>query len=287
MDAPRRICVVMGDTRPVYGDERAWSSYPSLTFAINERFARQCGWDFRYEQYQIAEMPWGKLEAYSTAAGQHRAPTWVKLMAVDQALELGYEAVLWIDTDCIFYNHAADWSDILVQLSTHNFVGWADKPFNDNDLCAGFFAVRNRPEVRNLLKALWLKPSMFHWKQFHEQTELNAFFRRSGPEWLWLIDEPMFSLESESQRLYHIASFDTLLRIPKFTEWLVSRNLGPASAGVIDGMVYRTLDVDLYDLKWSGIEPGALDRIRRILWSLRSFGRRTAKKIYRSIRPLK
>ena len=61
----------MGDTRPVYGDERAWSSYPSLTFAINERFARHCGWDFRYEQYQIAEMPWGKLEAYSTAAMQH------------------------------------------------------------------------------------------------------------------------------------------------------------------------------------------------------------------------
>lgn len=277
----------MGDTRPVYADERAWSSYPSLTFAINERFALQNGWDFRYEQYQIPSMPWGKLEAFSTAAKQHRAPTWVKLMAVDQAFEMGYETVIWIDTDCIFYNHTANWNDVLDQLNTHHFVGWADKPFNDDALCAGFFAIRNLPEVRNLLKTLWVTPSKYHWKQFHEQTELNAFFQRSGPEWLWLIDEPMFSLESESQRLYHIASFDTVLRIPKFTEWLVSRNLGPSSPEVVNRCVYRELDVDGYDLKWSGMGLTTLDRVRRVLWSLRSFGRRTAKKLYRRIRPLR
>jgi hypothetical protein len=277
----------MGDTRPVYTDERAWSSYPSLAFAINERFARQNGWDFRYEQYEIAQMPWGPLDAYSTKSKQHRAPTWIKLMAVDHAFEMGYNTVVWIDTDCIFYNHEADWSDVLNFLSTKNFVGWVDKPFNDHSLCAGFFAVRNRPEVRNLLQDLWVNPSKFHWKQFHEQAELNNFFQRSGPEWLELIDEPMFSLESKTQRLLHIASFDSLLRVPMFTEWLTARSLGPPSEEAVLASVFQTLKVDDYDYKWSGIQPGSLDRARRVVRSLRSFGRRTAKNIYRWIRPLR
>lgn len=287
MDSPNSVCIVMGDTRSVYSDHRAWSSYPSLSFAINELFARRMGWDFRFEQYQIPKMPWGPLEAYSTNSKQHRASTWIKLMAVEQAFELGYETVVWIDTDCIFYNHDADWSDVMNHLKTKNFVGWVDKPFNDHWLCAGFFAVRNRPEVRSLLRDLWVKPSKYHWKQFHEQTELNVFFQRAGSEWIELIDEPMFCLESESQRLLHIASFDTLKRVPMFTEWLVARSLGPSSEDVIANRVFRTLHVDDFDFAWSGVRPGALDHFRRVVWSLRSFVRRTVKNVYRRVLPLR
>ena len=287
MNESSKVCVVMGDDRPVYSDDRAWNHYPSLTFAINLTFAQEKGWDLVYEHYVLPRSLGGTLEAYSSHAREHRAPTWIKLMAIDKAFDSGYDLVVWIDTDCVFYNHEADWDDLLGAAQSANIVAWRDKPFNPDQICAGFMLVRNTSEVRSLIRELWIQPTPYAWVQFHEQSELNAFLKHAPSHWVKMIDEPMFTLESESQRLLHVASFDTLLRVPYFSKWLRDRGLGPADQKIVAEKCKRDLHVDQYDARWSGRTPNFFEHFSRILRMIRSRARRKLKQFYRMIKPLK
>ena len=103
----------MGDDRHVLTGEPAFRSYPSLAYEINRIFCERRSWDFRYERYQLPSRPWGRLSAFAHKARQHRAASWVKLLAVLKVLDLGYDFVVWIDSDCIFYDHEANLDSIL------------------------------------------------------------------------------------------------------------------------------------------------------------------------------
>jgi hypothetical protein len=112
----------MGDDRPVVGGSSVFSSYPSLAYEINRLFCEKMGWDFRYEQYQLPRRWWGTLPPFSSAAHQSRAASWVKLLAVERALDLGYELVVWIDSDCIFKDFERRIEEFLPQMKTHDII---------------------------------------------------------------------------------------------------------------------------------------------------------------------
>ncbi len=279
------ICVVMGDDRPVLAGEAARSSYPSLAYEINRRFCEQHGFSFRYEYYQLEPRPWGKLAAYCAAARQHRASSWVKILAVLRALDMGYERVVWIDSDCVFFRHDAEWSDFFgffddpgVQLAS-----WVDRPFNPNQLCAGFFAVRNSAEVRALLRDIWCRQSATSTRHPYEQAEFVRYLKAKPATWHRLVDEPMFALESPDQRLLHIASHDRPLTIPLFLRWFEERGLLPHPQG-IDTLVYSDLDLSAADALLSGSAPRAVDVAGREIWALYQSGVGIARKIRSRLR---
>ena len=135
----------MGDDRAVITGEHAKNSYSSLAYEINRLFCEKKGWDFRYEKYALPQRPWGVWQGYSREASEHRAPTWIKLLAVHSALQRNHDYVIWIDSDCIFYNHDRSWDAILGEFSNPmlHLIGWLDNPFHSDKFCAGFFIVRN------------------------------------------------------------------------------------------------------------------------------------------------
>jgi hypothetical protein len=272
--APNRVCVVMGDDRPVLSGDAARGSYPSLAYEINRRFCARQGWDFRYEHYWLPERPWGKLSAYSSAARQHRGASWVKILAITRGLDLGYERVIWIDSDCIFYRDDADWSDFLGSFDDPQlqFAGWLDRPFHDDQPCCGFFALRNSDQVRDMLSGIWNTPSKTCTSHPFEQDEFARLLRSKPPGWHRLMDEPMFRLEDPRQRLLHLANFSHKLRVPEFTRWFEERGLQPHPQG-IRAHVHSDLDVDSADHRMSGRQPGPLEHCRRELWGLREAGR--------------
>ena len=274
------VCVVMGDDRPVLAGQAARSSYPSLAYEINRRFCERHGFHFRYEHYQLQARPWGKLAAYCASARQHRASSWVKILAVLRALDMGYQRIVWIDSDCIFYRHEADWSDFFsffadpkVQLAS-----WVDRPFNPDQLCAGFFAVRNSTEVRSMLREIWRCRSGTSTTHPYEQAEFVRYLKARPAFWHRLVDEPMFKLESPKQRLLHIASHDRPLTVPLFLRWFEEREIMPHPQE-IDSHVHFDLDLDAVDASISGSTPGVLTSVERELWALRQFGVSKARQV--------
>lgn len=260
----KKVCVVMGDDRPVVGGSSAFSSYPSLAYEINRLFCEKMGWDFRYEQYQLPRRWWGTLPPFSSAAHQSRAASWVKLLAVERALDLGYELVVWIDSDCIFYHHEADWSGLLGQFNRPDvsFLSWVDRPFFTDQFCAGFFVVRSCDRIRHLIQTTWNRPSRYSLKHVYEQSELNAALKAWPRSQYVLVDEPMFALEEPTQKLLHVASFDHQLRVPSFLKWFADRGLQPEPQKT-DAHVVTDLEVDEWDRRWSGTEPTPGDVVRR------------------------
>jgi hypothetical protein len=263
-----KVCVVMGDDRHVLTGEPAFRSYPSLAYEINRLFCESRSWDFRYERYQLPSRPWGRLSAFAHKPRQHRAASWIKLLAVYKVLELGYDFVVWIDSDCIFYDHDANWDSILENFdqSDLQFLSWVDRPFFTDQFCAGFFVVRNSDIVRRMLVDLWNDPSEYSWKHVFEQSALNRFFKSKPSEWSLIIDEPMFQLEEPSQKLLHIASFDHEQRVPTFQSWFV-KNKKSFLPQKIEKHVFNSLDVDGADFEVSQIEPRNVDQLRREFWS--------------------
>jgi hypothetical protein len=272
--ARKRVCVVMGDDRPVVPGEAARRSYPSLAYEINRRFCADRGWDFRYEQYRLPRRPWGKLSAYSTAARQHRGASWVKILAILRALDLGYELVIWIDSDCIFYRHDADWSDFLdlFRRPDLQFAAWVDRPYHLDQPCCGFFALRNSQRARSMLETIWGTPAESATRHPYEQDEFVRFLKAHPPSWHHLVDEPMFRLEDPRQRLLHLANFSNSLRIPEFTRWFAERGIEPDPQGLEDH-VHADLDVDRADLHLSGRAPNPMEALRRELWGVAEAGR--------------
>jgi hypothetical protein len=277
----KKVCVVMGDDRPVREGAQTATSYPSLAYEINRRFCASKNWDFRYECYGLPSRPWGSWSAYSRSARQHRAASWVKIFAVLRALELGYEFVIWIDSDCIFYNHSADWSDVMESFDRPElqFLSWVDRPFYHDQFCAGFFIVRSSEAIQRLLCELWTQPSDYSWKHVYEQSELNSRIKCWSPAEYTIIDEPMFRLEVEDQRLLHLASFDHQKRIPGFADWFAQRSIKPEALEV-KNHVFTDLLVDQWDQKLGGRALTWIERLGRDVWSMRQAIRRSAKRAF-------
>jgi hypothetical protein len=269
----KSVCVVMGDDRPIAVGEAARRSYCSLAYEINRRFCEEKGWDFRYEQYRLPARPWGKLSAYCTAARQHRGASWVKILAILRALDLGYQLVIWVDSDCIFHRHDADWTDFLGLFDRRELqlAGWPDRPFHDDQVCCGFFAVRNSPQVREMLTEIWTQPSKSHSSHPYEQDAFVHYLRGKPSNWHHLVDEAMFHLEKPDQRILHLASFSHHLRIPEFSRWFSQRGISPHPQ-LTQHHVHLDLDVDAADALISGRVPNASERARRELHALRMAG---------------
>jgi hypothetical protein len=272
MPARNKVCVVTGDDRPVLSGEAARDSYPSLTYEINRRFCEHAGWDFRYELYRLPKRPWGSLAAYCSSARQHRASSWLKLLAVSRALDLGYEQVLWIDSDCIFYNHEADWSDFVAMFRPDGvrIAGWIDRPYFTDQICAGFFGVQNCDEVRSLLSSIWTRPAATSVVHPYEQAELVADLRQRPAGWYHLVDEPMFSLEDRNQRILHVASNQPGLRKTQFLEWFSERGLSFCPQK-LEAHVHSDLDLAAADRALSGRGPGMVEHVSReafVFWQL-------------------
>jgi len=276
-----RVCVVMGDDRPVITGDRAKSSYSSLAYEINRQFCEKKGWDFRYEKYSLPKRPWGVWQAYSREVSEHRAPTWIKLLAIHSALQLSYDYVIWIDSDCIFYSHDRPWEGILEKFINPDLhlIGWLDQPFHTDKFCAGFFVLRNSEESKNMLKTIWLKSSNFSWAFPYEQYELNSYLSESPASFFLFLDEPMFQLMSSDQYLLHVAGFEHQKRVPSFLKWFDDHSHPPLPEKT-ENHVFCNLDVDAYDKTLSNSPLRASQIVQREFWGLLQRGRQKLKRLY-------
>ena len=148
---------------------------------------------------------------YNYTLDQYRAASWGKLVSLKYALTLGYDYLVYIDSDCVFVDHSTSIENFIertpVQVGNpfpKSCIGFLkNTPYEDDLPCAGFIVVKNCAASLSFLKEWWDFPNES--KNFdhpYEQSSLHGLFR-DNMEQLCVWDS-IFFLEKEGQFLRHI-----------------------------------------------------------------------------------
>ncbi len=230
MTLDSKILIMMSDNRGLSNTLNN-SNYNSLTAAINYFYSKKMGYDFLYLRP-------GLNDKYPTnncfsPKNELRHSSWSKLLTSIKIIDEypQYDYVVYIDSDCIFYDNNLTIFDYVSKSKVVNGVGVMDsniiflndKPWNSTLPCAGFYIYKNNIETKTIFQK-WFetddpKNNLTHnWEQNSLYLNLDNFIKKIS-----VIDDWMFR-EYPSQFLRHIGSEFSNNRIPFFIQ--VIKKLG-------------------------------------------------------------
>jgi len=222
-----KILVVMSDNRPIQTDlENA--EYNSLTAAINYNYCKINGYDFIYYQPYYKEIdlssPYNCVHFHT---GNVRSTSWSKLLSVYLTMDMGYDYIVYIDTDAILKTMNYKIEDF-IQKYDNDFIFFDDSPnlrLNiSNTACAGFFIVKVSERTKSNIKEWYNNTTypQFDVTPFYEQTILN--FCLSEKINMTIVPEIHFE-EEPGQLVRHMHSGIMGLRWDYFIQYMKSHNI--------------------------------------------------------------
>ena len=246
-----KILILMSDNRGLSNTLNN-SNYNSLTASINYSYAKKMGYDFLYVRP-------GLNDEYPTnncfsPKNELRHSSWSKLLTSIKIIDEypQYDYVVYIDSDCIFYDNNLSIFDYITKSNVVNGVGVMDsniiflndKPWNLILPCAGFYIYKNNIETKTIFQK-WFetedpKNNLTHnWEQNSLYLNLDNFIKKIS-----VIDDWMFR-EYPSQFLRHIGSEFSNSRIPFFIQVIKKLNLETDYPNIINHLsneiiVYNT-----------------------------------------------
>lgn len=186
-----KTLIMMADSRPLSDD---YNTYAAL---LNKRYADLNGYDFLY----IITM------------GNKRHPSWYKVKALDYCRSLGYDTVIYIDSDCFFVNlmRYDQYFSKEVNIKgkkvdmTKAFIFLNDKPWSYDLPCAGFIIMNDNDISFSFLES-WYNAGRYYentlWKHSWEQGVLQHKMDYWW-EYIEIVDDWQFR-EKEGQLIRHI-----------------------------------------------------------------------------------
>jgi hypothetical protein len=229
MNIDSKILIIMSDNRELSNDLNH-SNYNSLVAFINYSYSKKMGYDFLYVRPGLNnEFPTNNC---FSPKNELRHSSWSKLLTSIKIINdyPQYDYVVYIDSDCIFYNTYLSISDYIskskvvngTNIMDSNIIFLNDKPWSISLPCAGFYIYKNSNETKEMFKK-WFetddpKNNLNHnWEQNSLYLNLQEFNSKIS-----IIDDWMFR-EYPSQFLRHIGSEEHYNRIPFFLQ--VIKNL--------------------------------------------------------------
>lgn len=224
MTIDSKILIFMSDNRELSNTLNN-SNYNSLTASINYSYAKKMGYDFLYVRP-------GLNDEYPTnncfsPKNELRHSAWSKLLSSIKIISdyPKYDYIVYIDSDCIFYDFNLSISDYLlkskvvngVPITESNLIFLNDKPWSLVLPCSGFYIFKNNSDSKEMFKK-WFetddpKNNLNHnWEQNSLYLNLDNFIKNIS-----VIDDWMFR-EYPSQFLRHIGSEFSKNRIPFFIQ---------------------------------------------------------------------
>lgn len=218
-----KILVFMSDNRILSSDlENA--DYNSLSASINYEYCKKHGYDFIYYRPFLNNS--NVIEINNNIdpnTGIPRHSAWSKLLSTQLALQLKYDYVVYIDSDCIFRNFEKTLESFIEPLLTYDLIFLNNFPFNHDDKpCSGFYVGKVSRHLRNLIK---------HWFSYDFKGKKNPVRWEQGALWqfykkhnIHVVNDIMF-LEKKGQYLRHIGTFDNKKRIPYFKQYIKDKGI--------------------------------------------------------------
>jgi len=214
----KKILILMSDNRPLGKD------YNALTACINYEYSRKHGYDFIYYRPYLKNSSSNELNNCLDAKGNERHASWSKLLSSKKALELNYDYIVYIDSDCIFKDFTRRIEEYIQPFSGKDILFLNDKPWNTSYPCAGFYICKVNLESKRLMND-WYSIDMPENNIKHpwEQAALVKLYKGYN---IQIIDDWMFQ-EKEGQYLRHIASYEKEKRLPYFNNFIKTININP------------------------------------------------------------
>ena len=229
-----KILVFMSDNRKL-DTSMETADYPSFAASINSHYCKQHGYDFVYfhpylykkygpkhktmktislEQKGVVQDKY-LYNCFDPITKEPRHAAWSKLLSTQRALQLPYDYVVYIDSDCIFKKNQS--IEEFIRPYSKEILFLNDKPYHYDKPCSGFYILKNTPATKKFVKD-WYHVQLPEKNKEHawEQSALLTIFEKYDVQ---LIDDWMFK-EKRGQFLRHIGSFDAQGRIPYFKAFM-------------------------------------------------------------------
>jgi hypothetical protein len=223
------ILILMSDNRGVSSDIDS-SDYNSLTSLINLNYAKKHNYDFLYLNPLLGDKT--ELLNCFSPTNELRHSAWSKLLSMIKIIseKKDYDYIVYVDSDCIFYNQSLTVMDYLTQsknISSNSLDFNSDIIFMNNQPwqfsmpCSGFFIVRPNISTLNFFKKWYINNNepKYNTKHIWEQYCLHVYLLPNEKISIEIIDDWMFR-EKKNQFLRHIGSEEKNNRISFFKEYI-------------------------------------------------------------------
>lgn len=236
----------MSDSRGLTNEK---INYPTLSSLINWNYCKVNNYDFIYYQPYYKEIDVSSsTNCVNPTTGELRHTTWSKLLSVYQAMELGHEYVVYIDSDAIL--RTLDYrveTFIDKHLNGNDFIFLDNSPnpsvHIDDSPCAGFFIVKNCEKT---------KKDISKWYNVNDPSlDRNTFHEQSVLHWYILKDIKFTNAielhfhENPGQFVRHMHSGIQGHRIPYFTNVIKELNLNLEDISEINWIQYDTSSIKI------------------------------------------
>jgi len=218
-----RILVFMSDNRYLETTlEKA--EYNSLVAAINYTYCKQHNYDFIYYRPYLNKKDEIKLlNCKNPVTGNLRHASWSKILSTNLSLQMDYDYVVYIDSDCIFKNFDQSLEDFIKPFPNNDILFVNDTPWNPCSPCAGFYICKVNDYVKCFLRD-WYNTDLPTVDVGHpwEQGAIWDIFTNYN---IGIIDSMAF-FEMSGQFLRHIdGKSNAELRMPYFSAFLQFKNI--------------------------------------------------------------
>lgn len=216
-----KILVFLSDNRLLSTDIHS-AEYNSLVAAINYQYCKKHGYDYIYYRPYLNKNDIILNNCLDPNSGVPRHASWSKLLSTMNALELNYDYVVYIDTDCIFKDFNKSLEDF-IQPYSQDIIFLNNKPWGGHLPCAGFYVCKVNDYTRKFIKC-WYNYSIPEKNTEHawEQDALWKIFKQYNVAIVY--SEMMFRNES-GQFLRHVASHEKYNRLPYFKKFIQDNNI--------------------------------------------------------------
>lgn len=221
-----RICVFMSDNR-LLSNNLDNASYHSLAAAINYEYCKKYNYNFIYYRPYLNDGDKNKIvlnNSIDPKTGLSRHSSWSKLLTTKLVLDLNYDYIVYIDSDCIFKDFNKPLEKFIKPYIDYDIIFLNNKPWGKLKPCAGFFiskvCSKNIEFVNDWYNFDFLKrENPCRW----EQGALWYIYK--DPKYnIAIVDEWMFK-EVDGQYLRHIGSHEGEIRIPYFKNFIKDKKI--------------------------------------------------------------
>jgi hypothetical protein len=218
----KNILIMMSDNRKLENNlEKAY--YNSLVASINYEYSKKYNYDFIYYRPYFKDKNVIKTNnCIDPNTNNERHCAWSKLLSTSKALELEYDYVIYIDSDCIFKNFDISLEDFINPYINKDIIFLNNKPWGNDLPCSGFYICNVTKNTKQFIND-WYNVNIPEYNINHtwEQAALHRIYKNYNIE---IVDSWMFR-EEEDQYLRHVSSSECQNRISYFTNFIKEKNI--------------------------------------------------------------